>query len=80
MGRKWFDLPCFETSAQGTDQYTWIGLKGGLIRKVFIKWRGAEILNNFRPHPILWEPLKFFSASLLIDCNLEHNWDVGQEG
>ncbi len=42
--------------------------KRGLIRKLFIKGNGAEILRKFRPPLILWEPFKILV--LLLFYNL----------
>jgi hypothetical protein len=46
--------------------------KRGLIRKVFIKGRGAEVFSKFRPSPILREPFKVLER-LLVFRNLEIN-------
>ncbi len=45
--------------------------KSGLIRNLFIKGRGAEILSKFRPPPILWELFKGL-VHLLLFC-----WQFG---
>jgi hypothetical protein len=40
--------------------------KSGLVRKLFITGRGAEILSKFRPPPIMRDPFKVLVRLLVI--------------
>jgi hypothetical protein len=50
--------------------------KKGLIRKVLIKERGADIFRKFCTPPILWEPFKVLESLLVFFIgNLDTNWN-----